>query len=124
VKITHVEVRAVKNQDGKEDDCTVAVLEGEKPLILNATNAKTIQRLYDTPYIEDWKNLYVTLYAAKVKAFGEIHDAIRIRTRVPMMSEKHPAWPAVTDALKNGKTTLEKIKQKFNISPADLTKLS
>ena len=70
--------------DGKKEDCIVMHFrENVKPMIVNATNAKTIQKIYHTPYIEDWSGCKVQLYTAQVKAFGEVVDALRIRPVVP-----------------------------------------
>ena len=56
----------------KKETCTVAHFADKsvKPMILNVTNCKTISKLYDTPYIEDWPGKYITVYIAKVKAFA------------------------------------------------------
>ncbi|HKM00875.1 MAG TPA: hypothetical protein VJ083_02350 [Sedimentibacter sp.] len=70
---------------GKKEDCTVCrfVDNSVKPMIMNVTNCKTLSKLYDTPYIENWKNKYFTIYVAKVKAFGDVVEALRIRTKIP-----------------------------------------
>jgi len=69
----------------KKDVCTVAHFTDSliKPMILNVTNCKTITKLYDTPYIEDWSGRYISIYISKVKAFGETVEALRIRPKVP-----------------------------------------
>lgn len=68
----------------KKETCTVAhFVEPVKPMILNVTNCKTISKLYSTPYIEDWAGKYISIYIAKVNAFGEKVDALRIRTKAP-----------------------------------------
>ena len=73
----------------KKDVCTVAHFTDNsvKPMILNVTNCKTITKLYDTPYIEDWSGKYIAVYIAKVKAFGETAEALRIRTKVPTIEK-------------------------------------
>ena len=73
----------------KKDVCTVAHFTDNsvKPMILNVTNCKTITKLYDTPYIEDWSGKYIAVYIAKVKAFGETVEALRIRTKVPTIEK-------------------------------------
>lgn len=74
--------------DGKKEDCIVMRFrENVKPMIVNATNAKTIQKIYHTPYIEDWAGCKIQLYVAQVKAFGEVVDALRIRPSVPKMEQ-------------------------------------
>ncbi len=85
VTIEDVKNELVKCFDGakvKEETCIVARLKGaKKPLIVNKTNAKIIARNLDTPYIEDWMGKSITLYVAKVKAFGESVEAIRVRAQ-------------------------------------------
>lgn len=83
-------IQVVKNEmvtgpDGKKEECTVIhFAEHEiKPMIVNATNAKTIAKLFKTPYIEEWQNKKIQLYSASIKAFGETVDALRVRTFLP-----------------------------------------
>lgn len=59
-----------------------------KPLVLNATNGKTLTKLFKTPYIEEWKNRTITLYVASVKAFGTMTDAVRIQNEIPRVEQK------------------------------------
>jgi hypothetical protein len=75
--------------NSKKETCTVAHFMDQKikPMILNVTNCKTISKLYDTPYIEDWNGKYISVYIAKVKAFGETVDALRIRNKVPTVEK-------------------------------------
>ena len=75
--------------NNKKDTCTVARFMDPaiKPMILNVTNCKTISKLYNTPYIEDWAGKYIAIYIAKVKAFGETVDALRIRSKVPTIEK-------------------------------------
>ena len=75
--------------NNKKETCTVAHFMDQKikPMILNVTNCKTISKLYDTPYIEDWAGKYISIYIAKVKAFGETVDALRIRSKVPTVEK-------------------------------------
>lgn len=75
--------------NNKKETCTVAhfVEKGIKPMILNVTNNKTISKLYDTPYIEDWVGKRIAIYIAKVKAFGETVEALRIRKQIPIIEK-------------------------------------
>ena len=63
VQISQVRREMVTGADGKKEECTVAYLKDQKPMILNVTNCKTIEKLYG-PYIEDWAGKHITLYAA------------------------------------------------------------
>jgi hypothetical protein len=65
VEIKKVEKRQIPGADGKKDDAVVAELVGQKPMILNATNMKTIASLYGN-YIEDWVGKRITLFIANV----------------------------------------------------------
>lgn len=86
VKITikSVSKEPVKGADGKEEMCVVAQLQGTatgKPMILNKTNMKIIAKVLDTPYIEEWSGKSVIIYGAKVKAFGEVVEALRVKNQ-------------------------------------------
>lgn len=84
VTIESVASELVKHFDGKsveEDTCIIAKLKGaKKPMIVNKTNAKIITKNLGTPYIEEWAGKQITLYVAKVRAFGETVDAIRVKS--------------------------------------------
>lgn len=82
--IASVRQEKVTGTDGKKEGCMVARFkENVKPMILNVTNCKTIEKLYKTPYIEEWAGRKIQIYAEKVKAFGDVVDALRIRPFVP-----------------------------------------
>lgn len=82
--IKETKKQKVKGADGKEQECFVAYfLESEKPMILNKTNCKIISKIYDTPYIENWKGIRIIIYSDKVKAFGDVTDALRVKNVNP-----------------------------------------
>lgn len=70
-------------------------VKAKKAMVLNKTNAMNIAGLYG-PDTDQWAGKSVTLYSAKVKAFGAVHDAIRIRPQVPPAS---PAGPDPQDVI-------------------------
>jgi len=87
VTIKSVTSEKVTGADGKKEECMVMrFVEPQKPMILNATNAKAIQKLYKTPLIEEWAGKKIQLFVDKVKAFGEVVEALRIRNYVPKES--------------------------------------
>ena len=51
----------------------------KKGMILNKTNCKIISKRLDSPYIEQWVGKSITIYAAKVRAFGEMVEALRVK---------------------------------------------
>ena len=71
--------------DGKKEECVVChFLESNvKPMILNSTNMKQITKLLKTPYIEEWQGHKIQIGTEKVKAFGEVVDALRVRNKLP-----------------------------------------
>lgn len=82
--IQSVREETVIGADGKKEQCMVMrFMEPVKPMILNATNAKTISNLTGTPYVEEWTGHKIQIYSASVKAFGEVVDALRIRPFAP-----------------------------------------
>lgn len=85
VTINTVKREMVTGADGKKEECTVCYFKESniKPMILNSTNCKTITKLYATPYIEQWQNKQIILISEKVKAFGEIVDALRVKKTKP-----------------------------------------
>lgn len=83
ITIKSVKREPVTGTDGKKEDCVVAQLVGQKPFIINATNAKTIRKILGSPYIEDWAGGRIQLYSTPVKAFGDVWDALRVREFPP-----------------------------------------
>jgi len=81
VVIDYVVREMITGTGGKKEECTVAHLKGVKPFILNATNSKTIAKLYG-PYIEDWAGKRITLYASTTKMGGDTVECLRVRPQV------------------------------------------
>jgi len=82
--IDFVRTETVTGPEGKKEVCTVCHWkEREKPMILNSTNAKMIQKLLKTPYIEEWSGHKIQIGVEAVRAFGEIVDALRVRDKLP-----------------------------------------
>ena len=88
VEITEVKTESVMNADGRNEECLVAHLKDQKPLIVNKTNAKVIAKVAGSNYIEDWKGKHIALYISNVKAFGELVEAMRVRTVPPKAKSK------------------------------------
>lgn len=79
-----VTTETVTGPEGKQEECSVIHWkEKQKPMILNNTNAKMIERLLKTPYIEEWSGHRIQIGVEKVKAFGEVVDALRVRKFLP-----------------------------------------
>lgn len=90
--IADVRREMVTGAEGKKEDCTVVYFQeaGIKPMIFNHTNCKTVERLYKTPYIEEWAGKRVILCVRQVRAFGETVDAVRVKPEKPKAQAAAP----------------------------------
>lgn len=68
----------VTGESGTAEKQILYFVESKKGMVLNKTNAKRIARLFG-PETNDWQGKVIELYTEKVKAFGETHNAIRVR---------------------------------------------
>lgn len=78
-----VDEKVVTN--GQTENCTAChwTDKAYKPMILNVTNKKTLCKLYKTKDTEKLKGKSVIIGIERVKAFGDIYEALRIRPRIP-----------------------------------------
>ena len=82
--ISNVRQEELIGTDGKKDDGMVCYFsDSQKPMVLNSTNAKQIQKLLGTPYIEQWAGHKIQIGCEKVKAFGDVVEALRVRKFLP-----------------------------------------
>lgn len=108
--------------DGKKQECFICYFKEKadwiKPMILNRTNCKTIEKIYGTPYIEQWSGKQITIYIANgIKAFGDVVDALRIRPEKPkkiVVNNQHKHWASCCEFVKNG-GAIEKILDKYTM---------
>ena len=83
-----VEAEEFMTADGKKVKAVAHFREELKPLILNATNCKNITKALGSPFFEDWVGQTIQLYIdPKVKAFGDIVSAVRVRPRKPVIKQ-------------------------------------
>lgn len=102
VTIKKVCKEEVNSTDGKKSMCLVAYFEeSSKPMVLNKTNCKTIEKIY-SPFTDDWIGKKITVFAQKVKAFGDTVDALRIRPTRPV--EKAVDYSAQIKQIESCKT--------------------
>ena len=119
VTITEVKREMVTGSGGKKEECTVAYLKGQKPMILNVTNCKTITSIYKTPFIENWKGKSITLFVSTTKLRGEDVECLRIRNTTPSLPElkpDSPKWKGAVDALRGGLVKIEQIEKQYRVS--------
>lgn len=131
VKIVSASKEQVQNGDKKEE-AMVLYLENQKPMIVNSTNAKAITAALASPYVEDWSGKYITLYVAKIRAFGENVDALRVKKDAPKvilpeLPEKSKTHTSTIEAIQSGKTTIKDaitfLQTKYTLSQSIVTSL-
>lgn len=121
--IARIEREIVQGEGGREEECTVAhFVENEKPMILNRTNQKTIEKLYNTGFVEDWPGKRIQIYVTKTKLKKDLVDCLRIRPEVPpktlpALTPEHHKWAGAVTALREGKNNIDGIKQYFALTP-------
>lgn len=120
VTIDYVVREMITGTGGKKEECTVAHLKnGVKPFILNATNCKTIAKLYGA-FIEDWAGQKITLYATTTKMGGETVECLRIRPKVAEKKKQSITDDRLEVALTQiagGFFTTEKLYANFTLTP-------
>lgn len=89
--IKNVALESDKTKKTKEQFNTAHFAEKElrpgeklKPMILNATNSKMLKQMTGTPFIEDWKDIKVTIYVEQNIRFGKDSvEGLRISPKAP-----------------------------------------
>ena len=69
----------VPQSNSEETKFVLRFAEARKGMVCNRTNADSIAQLYGSD-ADQWVGKQITLYPAKVKAFGKVQEAIRVRT--------------------------------------------
>lgn len=122
VTIVGLDTDKVTGQQGRKEDCFVVYFqEFNKPMILNRTNAKAIEKVSGSGLVENWVDVQVTLYVEQgVKAFGEVVDALRIRDKKPSRQKMtKDIETSMLDAIKSGKgTQVEQALIKYDMTSA------
>lgn len=107
--VHHVTLEADRTKKTKDKFNTAHFVEkfirpGEplKPMILNATNSKTMKGLSGSAFIDDWNNVRITVYVDPSVRFGkETVEGLRINTRAPQ--DKRALTPKMAKAWANAK---------------------
>jgi hypothetical protein len=121
VTIEAVEVQLVPDAKGDKSECVVAKLVGEKPVILNRTNLKAIEKATSTPDVKQWAGQRIEFTVQKVRAFGDTVDALRVVPKapappaLPVLQVGTPEFEKVKAALQQG-YTVDQARKKFQIS--------
>lgn len=120
VTIEKVQLETVTMMGGKKEDHTIAYLKGQKPMMLNVTNSKSIHKLYG-PFIEDWAGKQITLFASTAKMGGEMVECLRIRPTVAARKKQAIAdtrFQAAMTQIKTGSYTPQQLRAGFVLTEA------
>lgn len=132
--ISHVTLEADRTKKTKDVFNTAHFVEKEirhgeklKPMILNATNSKTMKALTNSPFIDDWKGIRITVYVDHNVRFGkETLEGLRISPHVP---ERKSLTPDMTKAWENAKAAFKRdgnlvsVLARMDMSPEHQTQL-
>lgn len=105
MKIARFDFAEMKSKDGKDERKPVVYFVGEeKGLVLNKTNRNAIEAVCNSIQLAEIIGRDVELFVARVDSFGEMVDAIRVRS--PQAAQLTPAqrW---TKFCKDGEITQE-----------------
>jgi hypothetical protein len=79
-----------------------------KPMILNATNSKTMKGLTGSAFIDDWQNVRITVYVdPNVRFAKETVEGLRI-SPIPPADGKKMLTPEMTKAWANAKAAYKR----------------
>ncbi|WP_277593644.1 hypothetical protein [Pseudomonas chlororaphis] len=92
--VSHVRLEQDKTKKTKDMFNTAYFVEREirpgeklKPMILNVTNSKTMKALTNSPFIEDWQGIKITIYVDSNVKFGrEVMEGLRISPKAPTVA--------------------------------------
>ena len=91
VTIDKLVIEDMQNHNGdKERKPVLYFRKATKGLVLNATNARTIAALYGDES-NDWPGKRISIYPTRVKAFGAVHDTVRVKEEIPAQPKPQPA---------------------------------
>lgn len=98
-----------------------------KPMILNASNSKTMKGLTNSAFIDDWQNIRITVYVDPNVRFGkETVEGLRISPHAP---ERKRLTKANAKAWENAKAAfrrdgnLKSVLARIDMSPEDQQEL-
>ena len=116
--IAHVKQEINVSVAGRKGNHNIAYFkENIKPLVLNATNSKTVKGFAaGSPFVEDWNNITVELYLdASVKMKGETVGGVRIRPTQPVKIKPFFS-EANFEKAKEAGATLELIEKRYQVT--------
>lgn len=81
-----IDISKIKEKNNKKICITCYFKEANlKPMILNKTNQTAIAKVSESPYVNDWAGVKITIYVKhNISAFGKKTDGLRIQDYAPV----------------------------------------
>lgn len=99
--IRDVYEQEVRSKDsGTELKLTVFFEGSDLPMVLNRTNADMIAKVTGCSYTGDWIGKQIKIGTSRVKAFGDVFDAIRVRDEKITAASTERATEAQIDRIR------------------------
>jgi hypothetical protein len=125
--IHHVSQEMGAKVAGKKINANIAYFheKGIKPLVLNATNSKTLRQLTGSSFVEDWQNVSVQLYIdPNVKMKGDTVGGVRIspkavKVKQVLTRENVKMWNNAIASYKEH-SNFNKVLERVNMSNEDM----
>lgn len=114
-EITSVSIEKIKNQSGKDEQVPVVQFSNAPPMVLNITNTRTIAGLYGDLY-DHWAGKLIQVYTTKIKAFGAMTTALRVRAVVPTNPNELGQYQQQLDSCQ----TMDQLKQCYMNLPNNI----
>lgn len=114
--IKEAKTSEVVDHKGKANSEATLHFNEAKPMILNHTNVRAVAKACGSPYIEDWTGKKVTIYVTQVKAFGEMHDALRVESIPVKEKPKKDFTPDLFGKALEKKASIESIKKHYTVT--------
>ena len=83
VAIKEVGSESVRSSHGTETKLVAHITADPEKWILNKTNAKTIAKVLETDYLDEWVGKKIQLYVTKTSSPEGLVDAVRVREFPP-----------------------------------------
>ena len=89
--IKSIKKERVTANGGASEDCIVAYFEETnvdgvvvKPMVLNKTNCKTIEKVYETGDVEEWIGKQIIVFATTTKFARDVVPCLRVKNEKPV----------------------------------------
>ena len=129
VTIENIYVGDFTSQGGTEKKPFVKLKEFNKPMVLQVDNFNRLENFFKSFDYNDYKGKQIMLGVESVKFRGSMTNALRFSSRPLPQSKAKPVitddkFPAALEAVRTGAMTIDKVKEMYEVTPAQLKALN